>query len=40
MRKLLRNDGGTIVMTDGSELAISRAKKDRIIELLSGVEKL
>ena len=40
MRKLLRNDGGSIVMTDGSELAISRTKKDRIIELLSGVEKL
>lgn len=40
MRKLLRNDGGSIVMEDGSELPISRAKKDRILDLLSGIDKL
>ena len=40
IRKLLRNDGGIIVMTDGTELGISRAKKDRLYEMLAGVEKL
>jgi two-component system, LytTR family, response regulator len=40
IRKLLRNDGGSIIMTDGTELGISRAKKDRIYEMLAGVEKL
>ena len=40
IRKLLRNDGGSIVMTDGTELGISRAKKDRLYELLAGMEKL
>lgn len=40
IRKLLRNDGGSIIMTDGTELGISRAKKDRLYEMLAGVEKL
>jgi len=40
IRKLLRNDGGSIVMTDDTELGISRAKKDRLYELLAGMEKL
>ncbi|HMP92639.1 MAG TPA: LytTR family DNA-binding domain-containing protein [Phnomibacter sp.] len=40
IKKLLRNDGGSLIMTDGAEIAISRTKKDRLYELLSGVEKL
>jgi two-component system LytT family response regulator len=40
IRKLLRNDGGSIIMTDGTELAISRAKRDRLYDMLAGVEKL
>lgn len=40
IRKILRNDGGSIVMTDGSEIAVSRNKKDRLFDLLAGVEKL
>lgn len=40
IRKLLRNDGGSLIMTDGTELAISRAKRERLYEMLAGVEKL
>lgn len=40
IRKLLRNDGGSLIMTDGTELAISRAKRERLYDMLAGVEKL
>jgi two-component system LytT family response regulator len=40
IRKILRNDGGSIILTDGSEVPISRNKKDRLFELMNRVEKL
>ena len=35
LRKYLRNEGGQVMMSDGSVLEISRRKKDELLELVS-----
>ncbi len=40
IRKLVRNNGGYIIMEDHTEIPFSKSKKDRLYELLSNVERL
>lgn len=40
IRKFIRHDGGAIVMGDGSQLPVSRTRKDRLFELFTYVQRL
>lgn len=40
IRKFIRHDGGVIVMDDGSQLSVSRTRKDRLFELFTYVDRL
>jgi len=40
VKKILRHDGGSIVMEDGTQLSISRTRKDRLFDLFEHVRRL
>ncbi|WAC14950.1 LytR/AlgR family response regulator transcription factor [Dyadobacter pollutisoli] len=40
IKKFLRHDGGFIVMEDGTQISVSRTKKDRLFDLFNNVERL
>jgi two-component system LytT family response regulator len=40
VRKFIRHDGGAIVMDDGTQLSVSRTRKDRLFELFENVRRL
>jgi two-component system LytT family response regulator len=40
VRKFLRHDGGWIIMEDGTQLSVSRTRKDRLFELFENVKRL
>lgn len=40
VRKLIRTDGGSIVMVDDTEIPFSKGKKDRMYELISRAERI
>lgn len=40
MRKYIRADGGFVVMSDGAELAVSKTKKDYILELFNSIDRI
>lgn len=39
-RKFIRQNGGTIVMEDGTQLSVSRTPKDRFFELFDNIRRL
>lgn len=40
VRKFLRGDGGGVVMSDGTHIAVSRGKKDHLTHLLNSAKKI
>jgi two-component system LytT family response regulator len=35
MKKYLKGEGGTVIMEDGSEVLVSRRRKDEFMQILS-----